>query len=51
MKRYVALNTTGGMASSADGKSGVAGPMADRQFEIIDEELRRLKERLEDTHH
>ena len=51
MKRYVALNATGGMASSADGKSGVAGPMADRQFEIIDEELRRLKERLEDTHH
>ena len=46
MKRYVALNAGAG-ANSGDQKS----PLANRQFEVIDEELRKLKEKVEDTYH
>jgi len=54
MKRYVALTSGSGSApqhveSTASAAGGYA--MATRQFELIDEELRRLKERVEDTFH
>ena len=48
MKRYVALH--GGSSGEALGPNG--GPtLANRQFDMIDEEMRRLKERVEDTYH
>ena len=50
MKRYMALNGAGA-SLGGDGAGNAGGPMANRQFELIDEEMRRLKEKVEDTFH
>lgn len=52
MKRYVTLN--GGTTNSGAGGENVpaaSSSMATRQFELIDEEIRRLKDKVEDTYH
>ena len=57
MKRYVTLNGNAGVdsanatAKSGAGSAGGGGPLANRQFELIDEEIRRLKDKFEDTFH
>ena len=53
MKRYVTLHgaTTNAGGSNADaGSENTGGPM-NRQFELVDEEMRRLREKVEDTYH
>ena len=53
MKRYVTLSG-GGATNTGNGGSpdhGASGSMANRQFELIDEELRKLKDKVEDTYH
>ncbi len=52
MKRYISLN--GGVIggeTSGNGPAAGQGPMSKRQFELINEEIRRLKEKVEDTFH
>ena len=50
MKRYLALH--GGIASDGGAGSAThAGPLANRQFDLLEEELSKLKERVEDTFH
>lgn len=53
MKRYVSLQGGSNDAAKGGSDSGPAttGQMANRQFELIDEELRRLKDKVEDTFH
>ena len=49
MKRYVSLNGGGGAQDGAQATGSVGGPA--RQLEMIEEELRSLKEKTEDTFH
>ena len=57
MKRYVTLHgatTQGGSANDAGSNASgqnTGGPMMNRQFELVDEEMRRLREKVEDTYH